>query len=97
MLRTVSLVTPPAAEPITLEEARLHLRVTGTEEDSLITSLVTASRRDLLGEAATASGDSAMTMNHDAATTTTAVIATGAIAFAVNAVIKFISYLQAVR
>ncbi len=50
MLRTVSLVTPPAAEPITLEEARLHLRVTGTEEDSLITSLVTASRRAAEGK-----------------------------------------------
>lgn len=39
------LVTPPTIEPVTLEEAKLHLRVDGTEEDNLITALITAARQ----------------------------------------------------
>jgi len=37
------VITPPT-EPVTLAEARLHLRVTDTSEDALITSLITAAR-----------------------------------------------------
>lgn len=38
------LVTPPAAEPIALADAKLHLRVTTSSEDSLITSYIKAAR-----------------------------------------------------
>lgn len=37
--------SPPSAEPITLDQAKAHLRVTFAQEDDLIGSLVTASRR----------------------------------------------------
>ena len=36
-----------ATEPVTLAEAKLFLKVTGTEEDSLITDLITSARRML--------------------------------------------------
>lgn len=34
------LVTPPAVMPVTLDEAKLHLRVEGDEEDALIDGLI---------------------------------------------------------
>ncbi|SDT98968.1 head-tail connector protein [Stappia sp. ES.058] len=44
---TAIVSTPPAQEPVTLEEARAHLRVSGTEEDPLISGLIAAARQHL--------------------------------------------------
>jgi len=38
------VVTAPTAEPITRDEAKLHLRVTGTDDDAYIDGLITAAR-----------------------------------------------------
>lgn len=40
----VKLITPPSVEPITLEEAKIFLRIDTNEEDSLISSLISAAR-----------------------------------------------------
>jgi uncharacterized phiE125 gp8 family phage protein len=44
------LLTPPAAEPVSLAEAKLYLRIDGADEDDLVRALIVAAR--LLIEAA---------------------------------------------
>lgn len=41
---SLKLITPPTTEPITLQEAKNHLRVDVTDDDILIQSLITAAR-----------------------------------------------------
>src|ERR1035441_1232289 len=41
----VQTTTPPAVEPVTLAEAKLHLRVMFADDDAMITSLITSARR----------------------------------------------------
>lgn len=45
MSTVVSVVTPPAVEPITLEEAKAYLRVDFADDDPLIGALAVAARR----------------------------------------------------
>lgn len=43
---TLIIITPPAAEPITLADAKAHLRVDSSAEDAMITMLIQAARED---------------------------------------------------
>ena len=42
---TLTLLSGPAEEPVSLAEARAHLKLDATEEDALLTALLTAARR----------------------------------------------------
>src|SRR5579859_631916 len=47
MAYSLVVVTPPATEPVTLDEAKLHLRVTDTADDTYIGGLITVAREYL--------------------------------------------------
>lgn len=41
---SIAVITPPAAEPITIDQAKAHLRVDSGDENALITALIIAAR-----------------------------------------------------
>ena len=40
-----NIITQPSIEPITIDEAKLHCRIDGIEDDTLVGNLITASRQ----------------------------------------------------
>ena len=40
----LKLVAPPEVEPVTLEEAKAHLRLEGDSDDDYVSALLTAAR-----------------------------------------------------
>lgn len=42
-----SVSTEPSVEPVTVGEAKIHLRVSNTDDDAYITTLITAARKNL--------------------------------------------------
>lgn len=44
-MAALTLITPPAAEPVTVADAKLDLRVTLSDDDALISALITAARQ----------------------------------------------------
>lgn len=45
MRHALALVTPPAAEPVTVAEARAWLRIDGADDDATLGALITAARQ----------------------------------------------------
>jgi len=43
----LTVVTPPATEPVTLAEMKLHSRIDGNDDDALINTLITAARMQI--------------------------------------------------
>ena len=41
---TVLLISPPAVEPVSLDEAKAHLRLTGTDDDTWLAAMIAAAR-----------------------------------------------------
>ena len=44
-LKSYTLVTPPASEPVALPDVKTFLRIDGTEDDAILTSLIASARR----------------------------------------------------
>lgn len=42
---SMTLITPPAAEPVSLDEAKAHMRIDIDDDDALVAAMVTAARQ----------------------------------------------------